>query len=141
MLKESKMKKAVVLFLAAMVLCLSSCGKKRTFTLESEDFKSITPDQEWALVTSTYAAFLEECNYTSAVTGHARRGDIFPVTGKEFVKVIPVDENGDIIRRGRNSSIDEFEVWYKFEQGCLSGANLLIFDTKFKAQKAALSQE
>ena len=86
-----------------------------------------------AVVVVPYAAFLEKCDYSANVKSHARRGDIFLVTGKEFVK----KENQDNTTRQGKKNADEFECWYKFDQGCLSSSLVDIYDTKLKAENAA----
>ncbi|MCI5830199.1 MAG: hypothetical protein SPJ89_06225 [Treponema sp.] len=127
------MKKLVFASVLFFSLFISGCTKERTINLNSEDLRCITPDQQWAVIKVPYAAFLESCDYSSAVKHHARTGDIFLVKGKEYVKK-QQEENES--RRNRKK-IAEFELWYKFEEGCLDSSLVDIYDTKLKAQTAA----
>ncbi|MBQ0040369.1 MAG: hypothetical protein KBS64_08085 [Treponema sp.] len=129
------MKKLLVsLFFALCFVSFFSCTKERSIELNSDDSLSITPDQEWAVIKVPYAAFLEECDYSSKVKIHARSGDVFLVKGKEFVKK-EVEPQG----KSRNrKAVEEFETWYKFEEGCLSASLVDVYDTKLKAMSAAV---
>lgn len=127
------MKKFFLLVVSAFILFCSGCRKEKSINLDFEASRGITPDQEWAVVVVPYAAFLEKCDYSANVKSHARRGDIFLVTGKEFVK----KENEDNQTRRGKKNAGEFECWYKFNQGCLSSSLVDIYDTKLKAEKAA----
>ena len=127
------MKKIFLLFISASFFLFSGCRKEKPINLDFEASRSITPDQEWAVVVVPYAAFLEKCDYSANVKSHARRGDIFLVTGKEFVK----KENQDNTTRRGKKNADEFECWYKFDQGCLSSSLVDIYDAKLKAENAA----
>ncbi|MCQ2240595.1 hypothetical protein [Treponema sp.] len=127
------MKRWLIVFLCAASLFISSCSKERTINLNSSDSLSITPDQEWAVIKVPYAAFLESCDYSSSVKTHARSGDIFLVKGKEFVKKT-VEDTGN---KRRKKIVEEFETWYKFEEGCLSSSLIDIYDTKLKATSAS----
>ncbi|WP_318712552.1 hypothetical protein [Treponema sp.] len=127
------MKKIFLVLASVLVFFFSGCSKEKTIDLKSSDFLSITPDQEWAVIRVPYAAFLEDCDHSARVKTHARSGDVFLVKGKQFVKKSNADENS----KRRRKTVDEFETWYRFEEGCLASSLVDIYDTKLKAQTAS----
>ncbi|WP_407396895.1 hypothetical protein [Treponema sp.] len=127
------MKKIFTVFASFVFFFLLGCSKERTIDLNSSDSLSITPDQEWAVIKVPYAAFLQDCDYSSIVRAHARSGDVFLVKGKEFIKKEIEESNS----KRRKKNVEEFELWYKFEEGCLSASLVDIYDTKLKAQTAS----
>lgn len=128
------MNKIILVLVSVLSVFFASCTKERPISLNSADSLSITPDQEWAVIKVPYAAFLEDFDYGAGVKTHARSGDIFLVKGKQFVKKVSDDDAS----RRRRKSVEEFETWYKFEEGCLAGHLVDIYDTKLKAQSASI---
>ena len=103
----------LILFLIA---AFSSCQKKtvETIVFDNTHPLALAPDVEWAVVTEPYAVFRAEDEWSSATTGHCRKGEILQVKGK---------------------SVDaEKENWYYFEGGWLPQNCVSIFSNRYKAQ-------
>lgn len=106
-------------FILICLFALSGCHKndELVIVLDSSEPLALAPDVEWAVVTDPYAAYKKECNWTSGVAGHCRKGDILMVKGK--------------------SVSSEKETWYYFEQGWLPYSCVSIYSNQLKAKSVS----
>lgn len=111
----------ILLFLIFICLCLlSSCKrnkKEEVIVFDNTYPLALSPNIEWAVVNDPYAAYREESNWESSVSGHCRKGDILQVYGKS------VDKNKD--------------NWYFFENGWLPANCLSVYSNRLKAKSAS----
>lgn len=116
-------KVAGFVFMAVLLsFTLFSCGngKNDEILLDDSDPLALLPDIRWGVIKDPYAAFRTDTYWDAAVSGHARRGDIFAVEGSATVRT----DKGT-------------EIWYKFKDGWISDSIVDIYQNKFKAAKAA----
>ena len=120
---QKKISTLIVILLA--LLSLNSCNRNREIKIETEDPRALTPGLEWAVIKTPYATLREKADYESAVTSHARKGEIMLITGKTYVS------SGS----GKNQRIT---TWYCFDDGWLDESSIDIYDNKMKAEKEAI---
>lgn len=120
------MKKALAAFFCYIFMCVCSCRRQKGIELNSLDVQNISPDREWAVVTVPYAALRAEADSSSAVSSHARSGDIFLICGKKYVKAEADD-----------GAKTEYVLWYKFEKGWIAQPLVAVYDTRLKAASAS----
>ncbi len=120
-----------VLFLAfiSVPLFFSSCQKRVEqsidFDIPGEEPLAYLPGVEWAVVTDSVAALREDAGFENKVVHHARRGDVFVVTGKRLTSIKSSD---GIVRT---------VVWYGFDEGWLIEDSLSVYENRMNAQNAA----
>lgn len=122
------MKRTFSVLVFFLAIFLSGCMQKKV-DLSFQDESSITPDQEWLVVTVPYAAFRLSADFSSEICFHARSGDIFLICGKRKVLL---DDNTD-----KKGSGKDYLLWYKVEQGWIDSSLVAVYDTKLKAESAA----
>lgn len=120
--------RCALLFLCAAFL-LVSCRKRVElpidFELPGEEPLDYLPGVEWAVVTDPVVAFREDAGFENKVLQHARRGDVFMVTGKKVSSVKNSDGNVRTV------------VWYGFDGGWIIEDSLSIYGNKMNARAAA----
>lgn len=112
----------------AFCLCIVSC-KEKEISLSLSDPLSLALGVQWGVVTSPYTSFFLNPDYSSAVTGYCRAGQVMMVDGKHLTT---------------NPDSDKKNVtmfWYHFEQGWLPQSAVALFDNKLRAQDYALSHK
>lgn len=113
-------RKILVLFILLITcLSLSSCYKKEEAAIEFDNTYplALAPDVEWCVVTEPYVAYKKDSDWSSAVTGHCRKGEILQVLGKRQ------DSRG--------------ENWFYTEKGWLSEVSVSVYNNRYKAQKVS----
>ena len=110
-----------VLFIFLILITFSiftGCEKQEeTIVFDDEYPLALSPSVNWAVVREPYAAYREECSWTSSVIGHCRRGEILQVVGSS------IDADGD--------------KWCHFENGWLPSSCLNIYSNRLKAERVA----
>ena len=104
---------------------VNGCSKKNTIEFDKSDAENLKPGIEWLLVSEPYVAFRKAPGFENAVEGEGRRGEIYEVLGKDFVK-------------NPKGSPTETTVWYKIEKGWIDESGVKIYDNKLKANSASL---
>lgn len=100
-----------------LVFTLFSCSKNKEIIFDNSTPLAMAPDVQWALVVDPYSAFRAEASWTSDVTGHCRKGDIFQVLGASFDA--------------------EREEWLNFTFGWLPLSAVSVYSNRYKAESAA----
>lgn len=118
---------AVAAMIFASVL-LGSCNvvKDREISVEPENPVELTPGIQWAVINTPYAGFRKEPSFSSEVIFHARKGEIFQISGKALEQY----ENEDF-------DVPVIKFWYKLDEGWLEETSVMIYDNKFMARTAA----
>ncbi len=107
--------------IALMALVFFSCaGKDEEILLDNSDPLALAPDVQWCVIIDPYVAFREDMSWSASVSGHCRKGDIFPIKG---ISVSTQD--------------GKTETWYHFEDGWLPQSVLSVYGNKFKACNAS----
>ena len=120
--------KLVFLFLGSAFFfpaCQKKVEQSIDFDIPGEEPLAYLPGVEWAVVTDSVAALREDAGFEHKVSQHARRGDIFVVTGKQLLNVKAADGTVRTV------------VWYGFDQGWLIEDSLSIYENRMNAQNAA----
>jgi hypothetical protein len=126
MQKKYKIIKELLLTLS-LLFFLASCSlfKKETTLVDLSAFESgLEYGTQWAVINDPYATFRASYNFSEAVSGHGRRGDIEKVLGEVMG---PKDDKGAI------------QMWFAFEKGWLPESSLLICSNLFKARQVSAS--
>lgn len=112
---------------AALVWLFAACSDDREvpFRGQDDDPLAYVPGIEWVLVTEPIAAFRSEASFDAAVTGHARRGDIFGVEGRALVSSKGSDGTRQVTQ------------WFQFEQGWLDQDSVSVYGNRMQAESAA----
>ncbi len=116
-----------ILFIVFTLFIYISCKNQKKIEIDSSNVVGITPDLEWAVVQLPYVAFRKDADFSSEVTFHARKGDIFLVKGKKNISFFIESENP------KDKPTLKTSCWYYFSEGWLEENNIAIYDTKLKA--------
>ncbi|MBP5587409.1 MAG: hypothetical protein J6X37_01595 [Treponema sp.] len=118
------MKKIFYIAAALLFLLMTGCSKnKDLISLNEDDILAMNPTIQWAVVIEPYAVFRKEASWESSVLDHCRYGDVLMIEG--------------------NAILDSFtdssskEIWYRFDKGWLSSSSVVVYQNKYKAQKAS----
>ncbi len=147
-----------IFFACALCILFSGCYKSDPIVLDNDDLVNAAPDIQWIAVDVSYVSFYDKPEFESRVLDHARKNDIFMVSGMHFVKIENSEEiaenyielqEEEILRASRkNRSVkkdskksemrnsSEYKVWYKTEKGWIDGSLVRFYDTKYKAMKS-----
>lgn len=113
---------ASLVFFLLVFISFNSCFLKKTDkTINLSLADSLTVGEKWAVITEPYASFREDSDYSSLITGHARRGDILLIDGRKYAT---------------DPKTKKTTVWYKIQDGWIAESSIQIFDNKLKATKA-----
>ncbi len=116
-------------FFFLILLLFSSCQKRMEqnidFDVPGEEPLAYLPGVEWAVITDSVAALREDAGFENKVVQHARRGDVFVVTGKRMMNI----ESSDGMVRT--------VTWYGFDEGWLIEDSLSVYENRLNAQNAA----
>ena len=118
------MKKIFYAALIVLAALLCGCSKnKDIISLNEDDILAMNPTIKWAVVIEPYAVFRKEASWDSSVLDHCRYGDVLMI-------------EGNAILDSANDSSSK-EIWYRFEKGWLSSSSVVVYQNKYKAEKAA----
>lgn len=125
-MKSGKFK---ILICIVSVFLLNSCSKNNAIVFNPADDEAVQPRVYWALIKDPYVAIRSECDFTSEVLDHARRGDIFELKGKKITEQITDDK-------------DKLKItWYEFDGGWVDASGIVLYDNKLKAENASKKLE
>ena len=134
-MKKSSLKFVFLLLVFFTGLVFSGCKQKKSVSLKDVDSLSLSPNIQWAVVTSPYVAFRTEPGYDQLVAKHGRRGAILEVLGKQYIREEKIeDENAR-----RPKKIVTYATWYLFTDGWLEETDVSIYDNRLRAQSVASS--
>lgn len=116
---------AAMIFVA---IFLSSCtaARDKEISVELENPIELTPGIQWAVINTPYAGFRKEPSFSSEVIFHARKGEIFQISGKALVQYEDEDFDVPVVK-----------AWYKLDEGWLEESSVMIYDNKLMARTAA----
>lgn len=110
-----------ILLLISFILVTVSCSRvqKEPLPLDNSDPHSLSSDVNWLVVTEPYVAAKKEPDWNSAVSFHAKKGDIFEIKGKSYSQ--------------------KNKVWYIVENGFLEDKSVSVFTNYYQAQNYSIN--
>ena len=78
-MKKTSLKFVFLLLVFFTGLVFSGCKQKKSVSLKDVDSLSLSPNIQWAVVTSPYVAFRTEPGYDQLVAKHGRSGAVLEV--------------------------------------------------------------
>lgn len=118
-----KKKCETLVLVICIILLVASCS--RTHEISGITFEStpiISTAERFALIIDPYISLRDQPGNSGITVSHARRGEIFDISGKRYVST----EHGAI-------------VWFNIGKGWISSVSVQVFSSRSRANTAANS--
>lgn len=109
-----------ILLLSFTFLGMSCSSKNEIAGMTFESTPIISTSERFALVIDPYISLRDQPGNSGITVSHARRGEIFDITGKRYV-----------------STDDGSVVWFNIGKGWIPSVSVQIFSSRSRASTAA----